>query len=161
MCNTAYATSNGTSNTLPSICFLPTLASSSNNWGWTNGLWTPSTFPTPAGTNNVFNIYAGAAQCNLAKGKLVGTLTVTCTGLTCTFSFNLNYNNYATVMHLWVGTTQLPYKSGKAVTAPGQFGNTNPYSTAVQSGSVKVTLPNSTDKRYFAAHFGTCSYGGL
>lgn len=39
-----------------------------NRWGWTNG-------PLAAGSYS-FDIYAGAGQCDLTKGTLVGTLNV-------------------------------------------------------------------------------------
>ena len=59
-CETAYAYGEQYAN-----CFLNIPGVTSNNWGWSNG-------PIGAGTYS-WPIYAGAGQCNIGNGTLVGT----------------------------------------------------------------------------------------
>jgi len=89
-------------------------------WGWTNG---------PLGTGTYyFDIYAGAAQCDLSKGTLVGTLTVAYSGGTATVTYTMNTGYTMDETHLYVGNDILAKKctppsstNCEWTVAPGQF----------------------------------------
>jgi hypothetical protein len=85
-----------------------------NNWGWTNG-------PLTAGTYD-FDIYAGAGQCDISKGELVGTLTVAYDGATATVTYNMNAGFTMSEVHLYVGNAQFPLdNNGNPTVAPGKY----------------------------------------
>jgi len=111
---TAYAKS-----TTSSTCFLnlPPPGASSNNWGWTNAI------PAPASGTVTFHwpVYAGAGQCDISNGTLVGYLDGTYNGANVYVTYNLFGGFHLYNTQLWVGNTMLPVKKGKFVTAPGQF----------------------------------------
>ena len=135
-CETAYAYGNNLA-----TCFLSIPNINSNNWGWTNRVSTAGTYNWP--------IYAGAGQCDIDKGTLVGTLTVVYTGTSATISYNVEAPYTISERHLWIGTDKLPKnKKGQYITAPGQF-NYNGYSNP-------VTINGLTSPFYTAAHFGVC-----
>jgi hypothetical protein len=80
-------------------------------WGWTNGSLSPRE------TAYVFDIYAGAGQCVLTKGVLVGSLTVSYNGTAATVTYTMNSPYTMDEIHLYVGTTELY----DCTIAPGQF----------------------------------------
>ncbi|GAJ09027.1 unnamed protein product, partial [marine sediment metagenome] len=84
------------------------------NWGWSNG-------PLAAGSYT-FDIYAGAGQCDINKGTLVGTLTVDYDGAEAIVTYNMYAGYTMDETHLYVGTDPLPIKkNGGYTTAPGQY----------------------------------------
>jgi len=92
-------------------CFLNIPNIASNNWGWTNQI--------SAGVYD-WPIYAGAGQCDLSKGTMVGTLHVDYAPPTATITYNLLPGKSLDETHLWVGTDKLPKnKKGQYITAPG------------------------------------------
>ena len=91
-----------------------------NRWGWTNGAIT-------AGLPGFWEweIYAGAGQCDLSKGTLVGTLSVlysTSGHFEATYSMDTGFGLEET--HLYVGIEILQQDgSGDFTVAPGQYDN--------------------------------------
>ncbi len=140
-CETAYAFGNSSA-----ICFLTIPGITSNNWGWSNG-------PLGAGTYN-WPIYAGAGQCDIQKGTLVGTLNVVYAPPTATITFNMGSSVHLSTTHLYVGNDILAKKSGKLTTAPGQF----PYSHENLNGvsTDSYTISGLSGKIYIAAHSDVC-----
>jgi hypothetical protein len=98
----------------------------SNRWGWTNG-------PLSEG-NYVFDLYAGAGQCDTNKGTKVGTLSVSYSNGIATVKYQMAGKNPVTGMnytltetHLYVGAEALPRdKQGEFTVAPGQYPYINP-----------------------------------
>jgi len=85
-----------------------------NRWGWTNG-------PLGAG-EYTFDIYAGAGQCDLSKGTLVGTLTVDYDGSTAEITYTMDSGFTMDETHLYVGSEILPRDVNNNYTvAPGQY----------------------------------------
>lgn len=85
-----------------------------NRWGWTNLI------PGPGIYN--FDIYAGAGQCDLSKGTLVGTLTVVYDGSTASISYTTSGPFWMEEVHLYVGTEILARDVNADFTvAPGQY----------------------------------------
>lgn len=120
--------------------------SNENRWGWTNG-------PLVAG-QYTFPIYAGAGQCDISKGTLVGNLSVNYIGSSATVTYTLSGSNPATGLpysleevHLYVGSELFPRnKQGELTIAPGQYpkkasdlsGQTYTFTVSSLSGSVYV-----------------------
>lgn len=95
-----------------------------NNWGWTNGpIAEDSGEPT-------FDIYAGAGQCDLNKGTLVGKLTVNYSNGSLTVTYTMTETSafddalYTLLeTHLYVGSSPYPTLANSNYTvAPGQYG---------------------------------------
>jgi hypothetical protein len=135
VCETAYAYGGSYA-----TCFLNLSPISANNWGWTNNVG-PGTYNWP--------IYAGAGQCDISKGTLVGNLNVVYSGGTVTITYQLNPGYTLDETHVWIGTNgnKLPWKNGKWETAPGQF-NYNGMNPVVKSGL--------SGNIWIAAHAGVC-----
>ncbi len=138
-CETAYAFGDNSAN-----CFLAIPGVRSNNWGWSNG-------PIGAGTYS-WPIYAGAGQCDILKGTLVGTLNVVYDLTTATITFNMGSNVSLSATHLYVGNDILAKKNNKWTTAPGQF----PYKHENLNGANvdSYTITGLSGKIYIAAHSG-------
>lgn len=131
-CETAYAFGD------TPFCGLPDIS----NWGWTekiDGNYTNTNIP----------IYAGAAQCDPAKGTQVGTLSITYVKNSKSLSVNYTMNTGITVenVQVWIGSTPLPIKNGKYTSAPGQFTYINP--------TFPLNVTQSTTF-YIAVHFDVC-----
>lgn len=132
-CETAYAYGGNVA-----TCFLDLSPINANNWGWTNYIGEGS-YDWP--------IYAGAGQCDISRGTLVGNLSVEYFGGTVTITYEIDPGFELGDTHVWVGTTPLPIKRGKYTTAPGQFNYNfeNPVVVSGLSGNI-----------YIAAHSGVC-----
>lgn len=123
-------------------CFLDIPAIKNNRWGWTNGPIDEGTYSWP--------IYAGAGQCNIENGTLVGTLDVDYSDGSCTVTYNMDGDFTLEETHLFVGDDFLPKKKNKYTTAPGRF----PY-----SGESTYTIDVSDfDDVYIVAHSVVCGY---
>ena len=138
-CETAYAFGGDTDD-----CFL-NLNTQGNNWGWSNG-------GIPEGTVDSWPIYAGAGQCDITKGTLVGTLDIEYVGTTATITYNIDAAYTLEETHLHIGESKakrLPLnKKKKFITAPGQFD---------YSGLETFTIAGlSGDPIYIAAHSVVC-----
>jgi len=105
-CGTAYAY-----NASYATCFLDL---GFTKWGWTNG-------PLGAGFY-VFQLWAGAADCDTSKGRLVGQVTVNYDGSTAVVTYQIYEGNWITAIHLYVGNNHLPRdKKGVETVTPGQY----------------------------------------
>jgi hypothetical protein len=140
-CETAYAYGEQYAN-----CFLNIPGVTSNNWGWSNGPIGPGTYAWP--------IYAGAGQCNINKGTLVGTLVVNYTPPTAIVTYSMGIGFVLNGTHLYVGSQILPLKNGKFTTAPGQF----PYKHDNLNGVISdtFTINGLSGNIYVAAHSEAC-----
>ena len=116
-----------------------------SNWGWTNGPLGPGIY--------TFDIYAGAAQCNIYKGKKVGILTVNYNGSRATVAYNMFPGYKMTETHLYVGNNVLPMKNGSYTTSPGQFPLSHDLNNAT-SDWYEVTGLSGTI--YVVAHAEAC-----
>jgi hypothetical protein len=132
-----------------STCFL---SLGFNRWGWTNG---------PLGSGNyTFDLYAGAGQCLLSKGTLVGTVSVNYNGSVAIVTYHTTGTWTLNETHLYVGNLRLPLKreDGHYVetVAPGQY----PYQHGNLNGATMdtYTIP-ITGLIYIVAHAETCTPG--
>jgi len=142
-CDTAYAFGG----CCYAHCFLNRyLGQSFNNWGWTNGPLPPSCHV------RVFDIYAGAAQCKLSKGKKVGYLTVNYNGSTALVTYNMYYGYKMDETHLYVGSYPWPKKNGDYTVAPGQY----PYSHDLNNASTDQYTVPASGNIYIIAHAVVC-----
>lgn len=88
-------------------------------WGWTNGPLAPGIYE--------FDIYAGAGQCDISKGILVGTLYVKYEGSTATVTYQMGTNaagqGYTLAeTHLYLGNQIAAQdEQGRFTVAPGQY----------------------------------------
>jgi len=121
--------------------FMADLDLGANNWGWTNG-------PLSAGTYTA-NLYAGAAQSDITKGKLAGTVTLKYEGSNVTVTYSMNSGYYLKETQLYVGTDKLPKKNGAYTSSPGLLGNQHSLNYAT---SDSYTLTGFSGYIYFAAH---------
>ncbi|MEL7834371.1 hypothetical protein [Fodinibius sp. Rm-B-1B1-1] len=122
-----------------------------NNWGWTNG---------PIAENSgelVYDIYAGAGQCDLSKGILVGQLTATYSNGTLAITYTMtetstfgNTPYTLTETHLHVGTVPYPQLvNGQYTAAPGQYGNQNTHENITE---YSYEVEGLSGDIYFIAH---------
>jgi hypothetical protein len=97
------------------VCFI---SQGFSNWGWTN--------PITAGTY-VWDLWAGAGQCDTTKATLVGSVTVVYSGGYVTVTYNVNSPYLLKNTHVYAGTTPFPQVlQGKKLVntvAPGQYYN--------------------------------------
>lgn len=123
----------------------------SNRWGWYIG-------PLFEGTNDTYEIYAGAGKCDINKGELVGTLDVNY-GEDGNLSVNYNafdgYGFFET--HLYVGDEKYPRKrNGEYTVAPGQYGNSNSFPDGSSSDSFE--FEDLSGGIYIIAHAVVCDF---
>ena len=106
-CETAFA--RGTDG---DTCFI---GEGFSRWGWSIG-------PLAEGTEASYDVYAGAVQCDISKGELVGTVDVSYVdgNVTVTYNIDTAYNVSAT--HTYAGSAMFPLdKNGAPTVAPGQY----------------------------------------
>lgn len=86
-----------------------------NRWGWTVELPSEGTY--------TFDIYAGAGQCDLSKGTLVGTAAVDYSGGTVTVDYDISDGFGIKEIHTYAGYDPVPENpnNGKPTVAPGQY----------------------------------------
>ena len=84
-----------------------------SRWGWTNG-------PLAEGSYT-FDLYAGAAQCDLTKGIIVGTVDIAYTAGSLTATFHVDSPYILDETHVYAGSTMFPIKNGAPTVAPGQY----------------------------------------
>ncbi|NQT31566.1 MAG: hypothetical protein HQ588_04455 [Deltaproteobacteria bacterium] len=138
-CDTAFARSY-----LYSTCFSYWGFS---NWGWTNGPLQPDEYRFP--------LYAGAAQCDISKGKHVGWITVNYNGSTAIVTYNMFYGYKMDETHLYVGNEPLPRINGDGeyTVAPGQF----PLSHDLDNASTDwYAVTGLSGEIYVVAHAVVC-----
>ncbi|WP_170245227.1 Ig-like domain-containing protein [Gelidibacter salicanalis] len=134
-----------------SSCFLQDQIPN-NRWGWTNLISGEGTYS--------FNLYEGAAQCDISKGILAGTATVVYSGGQVTVTYNMNPGYVLSEIHVYIGKEKYPRKNGKITVAPGQY-NINPdlggnYVSTYQIGPVPITAPF-----YVILHGVSCSSSSI
>lgn len=103
-----------------------------SRWGWTNGSY-------PEG-DYTLDLYAGAGQCDITKGTLVGTVTMSYHSGTAVVTYNLVAPYTLGNTHLYVGNNPLYPKA----VAPGQ----SPYT----GGGASYTINGLTGNVYIIAH---------
>lgn len=118
-------------------------------WGWTNG-------PISDGEEHTYDIYAGAGQCDLNKGTLVGKLTVEYSDGTFTATYKMtrlsDYTGNAYSMsetHFYVGNSPYPQKGPRYTVAPGQYGNKQDHEDATE---YTYNVSGLSGDVYFIAH---------
>ena len=85
-----------------------------SRWGWTNGPLAPG--------SHTLDIYAGAGQCDLGKGTLVGSLAVDYNGMSATVTYSLDAPYTLEETHLYVGNDGMARNvQGFYTVAPGQY----------------------------------------
>lgn len=106
-CETAFA--RGTDG---NTCFI---GEGFSRWGWSIG-------PLSEGTEATYEVYAGAGQCDISKGELVGTVDVSYVGGNVTVAYNIDAAYNVSATHTYAGTGMFPLdKNGVATVAPGQY----------------------------------------
>ncbi|RDY61961.1 hypothetical protein [Flagellimonas nanhaiensis] len=106
-CETAYARGNDGNN-----CFMD---NGFSKWGWSIG-------PLSEGTDESYEIYAAAGQCDINKGELVGTVEVEYADGSVTVTYNIDSSYTVSETHTYAGNDMFPLgKNGKPTVAPGQF----------------------------------------
>ena len=125
-----------------------------NRWGWVNRI--------PVGTNKVLDVYAGAGQCDLAKGTNVGTAEISFSGNVMDIYFDLIDDHVVTEAHIYAGVDMYPvFKNGKhkneETVAPGQYtvvwDNGEP---ATEINASVTNIPEGTEYIYFIFHSEVC-----
>ncbi len=149
-CETAFARGEGVY-----TCFIgdDEYNGNGNRWGWRNG-------PLSVGEYE-FDIYAGAGQCDISKGALVGTLNVNYTGDDIVVTYNMDEGYAMSETHLYVGCDPYPTgPNGKHTLAPGQYGNQHSLDNATSDefvldiGELECTPEGDI---YIIAHAVTCA----
>lgn len=115
-------------------CFIPDF----NRWGWTN--------PLQAEDEIVLDLWAGAGKCDTNKGTYVGTVTVTASGGTVTFEYNLLDGFLLDETHSYAGPDKYPQvKQGKklvSTVAPGQYYIVSPFTGGWAIAHAVVGIPD-------------------
>ncbi len=105
-CETAFARGdNG------DTCFI---GNGFNRWGWTIGPLTEGDYS--------YEVYAGAGQCDIDKGELVGTVDVSYMGGDVTVTYNIDPAYTVEETHTYAGYDMFPTgNNGRPTVAPGQY----------------------------------------
>jgi len=123
-------------NGIPVECFIDI---GLDKWGWTMG-------PLEEGFYS-FLMYAGAGQCILDNGTLVGNVYLDYGGGIATVRYVAAGDEFREV-HLWVGSTPLPLVDGVPTAAPGQF----PYHDSAMDPDGVITITGLSGPIHIAAH---------
>ena len=116
-------------------------------WGWTNG-------PLEEG-EYTFDIYAGAGQCDLEKGTLVGELEVNFEESEVEITYSLDEGFSLDEVHIYAGSDEIPAgKNGKLTVAPGQYTIVDDH----PDGNPTYTIDVISDEIYIIAHAVVCGY---
>jgi len=127
-------------------CFLDINGLNANRWGWTIGLLDEGEYE--------FEIWAGAGQCDLLNGTLVGTLNVEYANGTATVTYVMDDCRTLKETHLYVGSDILPKDHNDEYTvAPGQYGNTH---SEVEDEADQYVIEGLSGKIYLIAHAVVC-----
>ena len=85
-----------------------------SRWGWS--------IPVSEGTSESFDLYAAAGQCDLDKGTLVGSVTVSYADGSGTVTYTTADGYTLEETHLYIGEALLPVDvNGNFTLAPGQY----------------------------------------
>lgn len=129
-------------------CFLDIDGLNADRWGWTIG-------PLAEG-DYIFDIYAGAGQCDIENGALVGELLVSYSSGTATITYVMDSCRILTETHLYIGSDPLPTKDDKPTVAPGQYGNTHDGDDAPNAESDQYVIDGLSGDVYLIAHAVVC-----
>ncbi len=126
-------------------CFIDIPDEGINRWGWTNGAYGPGTY--------YLDIYAGAGQCDITNGTLVGLLTVVYDGAIATVTYETCGDYKMDEVHLYVGNNILAWDDNPAdpgyTVAPGKF----PYTDDdIDTNSYTFTIDGLSGSIYVVAH---------
>ncbi|MFM7055010.1 MAG: hypothetical protein ACKO0X_06525 [Bacteroidota bacterium] len=147
-CESAFAYGNAAATCFLGIddpCDSPN--SAFNRWGWTNGPYAAGSYSMP--------LYAGAGQCKLSNGTMVGNVLVNYSGSTVTVSYSLNAPYTLDEAHVYVGNSLLPGPACDWTVAPGQY----PVVANNLSGSTYTTTFNNVSGNvYVVAHAVVCGF---
>eukprot|EP00475_Leptophrys_vorax_P004463 TRINITY_DN1266_c0_g1_i1.p1 TRINITY_DN1266_c0_g1~~TRINITY_DN1266_c0_g1_i1.p1 ORF type:complete len:955 (-),score=249.32 TRINITY_DN1266_c0_g1_i1:42-2906(-) len=100
----------------PSTCFT-NFTIGCKRWGWSMG-------PKSFNNNNDFDfdIWSGAGQCDFSKGVYIGTGHVSFRPSENKCNVRLDVSDKrVSEIHVWIGSTKLPWDGSKFITAPGQW----------------------------------------
>lgn len=129
------------------LCFRDIDANGDGNrdfsrWGWTNGPFGPGSY--------AFDLYAGAGQCDIERGTLVGQVLLTYDGSTARVEYVLCGNYGLSAVHTFVGNEILPRKNGHFTVAPGRY----PYGSGNLNGDQyhDVVFDGLSGDIYVVAH---------
>ena len=114
-CETGYA--------LGSTTFV-NLGLTRDRWGWQSGPLAPGSYTQP--------IYAGAAQNDTSKGKLVGQALITYDGSVVKVNYTMQAGYVLDATHVYAGTSSV------STISPGQYGNTHDPLSNVSSDSFSI-----------------------
>src|SRR5690606_12577009 len=101
-CETAYAKDPNSSS-----CFIE---DGFGNWGWTNQFETEGVYE--------LDLYAGAGQCDLNSGELVGNVTVDYTDGFVTVTYNIFEGYVMNEAQVYIGCSPYPSNNGSSTVAP-------------------------------------------
>lgn len=99
--------------------FIEDLGLASKNWGWSLAVGIPNELEE--GETFTQDIYAGAAQGDLSKGYLIGSVEITWNGTAFEFDFEFDDDVAVVDTKIWVGNTALPIFRGTMTNAPGKL----------------------------------------
>lgn len=116
-----------------------------SRWGWTNGPLTTGTY--------TLDLYAGAGQCDVSKGTLVGEVVVTYSGSTVTVTYDVLPGVELNDVHVYVGSAILPTNNGKFTVAPGQYPQG---ADAGGADTYTFTFTNVSGPIFVVAHAEVC-----
>lgn len=122
-----------------------------NRWGWTSGTYGPGT--------HILHLYAGAGQCDLSNGTLVGTVKITHYGLGSNVKVTIYLNPGYTLAdaQLYVGDDILPLdQNGEYTVAPGQYPQVDEF-TDDPTTHVFDLVPNSGNI-HIVTHATVCGF---
>ncbi|MCL6266210.1 thioester domain-containing protein [Flagellimonas myxillae] len=86
-----------------------------SRWGWTIG-------PLSEGADESYDIYAGAGQCDISKGELVGTVDVSYEDGEVTVVYNIDDAYDVQETHTYAGNEMFPInRRGNYTVAPGKY----------------------------------------
>lgn len=103
-------------------------------------------------------IYAGAGQCDINKGLLVGYLQICVTGQKVKVGYFMNPPYTMNEVHTYIGEEILPRdKNGEFTVAPGQYPYVNDELKAVTTAATReVEFSPDVEAVYVAAHAVVC-----
>lgn len=143
-CETAFAYNEETA-----TCFLDLEEINNNRWGWTNGPFSENEH------SYQFRIYAGAAQCDISKGTLVGSLSLYYSDGEANLTFNMKDGFSLNEVHLYFGNEILPLdKKGNQTVTVGKY----PHIIENLDGSqtYSYTFDDLSGNVYMVAHAVVC-----
>lgn len=138
-CETSFAYGNSYATCFNNITSTP-------RWGWSNG-------PIPEGSYT-FDIYAGAGQCDLSKGQLVGSMQIEYASGTLSATYSTLPGFIMSETHFYAGSDPLPSKNGEYTVAPGQYGNIHELDLSSEDTFTISGLSGSVN---VVAHAVTCA----